>query len=240
MSQRKSPVPILSQLPANAAGLEFGALAGSPSKRPSSPYGSPHHGSHLTHSQLMTPVGSPRKNETMSPAKSSPVNCSQNNNNRPVARNVWHSSLTPLTPPPKSPSSRRRLPHHPGLPHHPHLASPGLPHLTSPTTADHLSSPSKRRSSPSPIPARLCGTVEDRTESQQDPSRDCWAVSRTSSVSQDKERTTGLGQDTNKNVWAGSSRNSSEPWTIVTSQKHNSLLWKSARSGGQGPLDLLS
>ena len=54
-----SPAPLLAQLPASAAGLEFGALAGSPSKYCSSPYGSPLHGASLTHALLMTPVGSP-------------------------------------------------------------------------------------------------------------------------------------------------------------------------------------
>ena len=59
LSELVSPAPLLAQLPASAAGLEFGALAGSPSKYCSSPYGSPLHGASLTHALLMTPVGSP-------------------------------------------------------------------------------------------------------------------------------------------------------------------------------------
>ena len=49
---------MLRKLPASVVGLEFGALAGSPGSY-DSPYGSPLHGSNLTSSQLITPVGSP-------------------------------------------------------------------------------------------------------------------------------------------------------------------------------------
>jgi len=57
LADERSPA-MLRKLPASVLGLEFGALAGSPGSY-DSPYGSPLHGSNLTHSQLITPVGSP-------------------------------------------------------------------------------------------------------------------------------------------------------------------------------------
>ena len=57
LADERSPA-MLRKLPASVVGLEFGALAGSPGIY-DSPYGSPLHGSSLTPSQLMTPVGSP-------------------------------------------------------------------------------------------------------------------------------------------------------------------------------------
>ena len=57
LADERSPA-MLRKLPASVVGLEFGALAGSPGSY-DSPYGSPLHGSNLTPSQLITPVGSP-------------------------------------------------------------------------------------------------------------------------------------------------------------------------------------
>eukprot|EP00092_Neocalanus_flemingeri_P057229 GFUD01067958.1.p1 GENE.GFUD01067958.1~~GFUD01067958.1.p1 ORF type:complete len:111 (-),score=30.99 GFUD01067958.1:89-421(-) len=85
-----APMQILNQLPPNSSSLNFGAFACSPSMSDytHSPLGSPHYGSSLTHSQLMSPVGSPYQNTFNTGPSSTPPG---------LARDTFSSQLSPHT-----------------------------------------------------------------------------------------------------------------------------------------------